>query len=202
MAQTSGNTGIIPFDPKKLAVSLQRVAKESQPTAGFIRMDKTGTWVYGADQTEVPSDAEFAVNPSGFQHGFVCWEEDGDRKLGEVVAAITDPLPDPGPLPQGGRGWDAQLGCHLKGVDGEFKGIEMVYRSTAVGGKRAVGGLAKQVGLKLEDGDKNIVPIVTLSSESYKHPKYGKIFTPIIKIARWIPMPRSEDELKAKGKRR
>ena len=37
----------------------------------IIKMDKTGHWVFGADQTEVESDSTWAVNPFSFIHGYI-----------------------------------------------------------------------------------------------------------------------------------
>jgi energy-coupling factor transporter ATP-binding protein EcfA2 len=116
------------------------------------------------------------------------------EKLGEVIAPVTDALGDTGPVPGGGKAWEFQLGMHLKGVSGkgELADMELVYRSSSVGGKRAIGGLALLVSQKLSEGDANMVPVVTLSSESYKHKQYGKIYTPVIDIVKWVPMPKAQ----------
>ncbi len=34
----------------------------------ILKMDKTGHWVFGADQTEVEDDSLWAVNPFSFVH--------------------------------------------------------------------------------------------------------------------------------------
>lgn len=200
-------TAIIPFDPNKLAMSLRQVAREAAPMAAFLKMDKTGAWVYGANTEEVEDGTEFLVNPNGFQHGYVCWAAEGSEKLGEVIAPVSDALGDTGPVPGGGRAWEFQLGMHLKGMKGELADMELVFRSSSVGGKRAIAGLAQQVAQKLADGEQNMVPVVTLSSESYKHKKYGKIYTPVIDIVRWTTMPKASPakaapEKAAKAKRK
>ena len=45
----------------------------------ILKMDKTGHWVFGADQTEVEDGSTWAVNPFSFVHGYIAW---GD---GEVL---------------------------------------------------------------------------------------------------------------------
>jgi hypothetical protein len=39
----------------------------------ILKMDKTGHWVFGADQTEIEEDSQWAVNPFSFVHGFIAW---------------------------------------------------------------------------------------------------------------------------------
>jgi hypothetical protein len=48
-----------------LTSALRRVEATVETGAGgiILKMDKTGHWVFGADQTEVESDSKLAVNP-------------------------------------------------------------------------------------------------------------------------------------------
>ena len=56
----------------------------------ILKMDRTGHWVFGADQTEVEGGSHWAVNPFSFVHGFIAW---GDGEvLGERMASVSDPL--------------------------------------------------------------------------------------------------------------
>ena len=58
----------------------------------ILKMDKTGHWVFGADQTEVEDDSTWAVNPFSFVHGFIAW---GDGEvLGEKMVSVSQPLPE------------------------------------------------------------------------------------------------------------
>ena len=55
-----------------LATSLRSIATDVGPAGVVIlKMDKTGHWVFGADQTEVEDDSTWAVNPFSFVHGFI-----------------------------------------------------------------------------------------------------------------------------------
>ena len=73
-----------------LATSLRSIATDVGPAGVVIlKMDKTGHWVFGADQTEVEDDATWAINPFSFVHGFIAW---GDGEvLGEKMASVSQP---------------------------------------------------------------------------------------------------------------
>ena len=53
-----------------LSTALRQAAQSAAPAAGvvIIKMDRTGHWVFGADQTEVEDDSTWAVNPFSFLH--------------------------------------------------------------------------------------------------------------------------------------
>ena len=151
----------------------------------ILKMDKTGHWVYGADQTEVDDTATWAINPFSFVHGYIAWG-DGDV-LGEKMVPVTDPLPevDPAP-PQSKRGWEVQVGMSLKCMDGEDANMEAKYSVTSVGGKRAVQKLALDIAAQVEKDPANPVPVVKLKKDHYTHKSYGRIFTPVFEIVKWI----------------
>jgi len=52
----------------------------------ILKMDKTGHWVFGADQDEVEDDSQWAINPFSFVHGFIAW---GNAEvLGEKMVGV------------------------------------------------------------------------------------------------------------------
>ena len=153
----------------------------------ILKMDKTGHWVFGADQTEVEDDSTWAVNPFSFVHGFIAW---GDGEvLGEKMVSVSQPLPelDAAP-PMARKGWETQVGMSMKCLSGEDKGMEVRYTTTSVGGKRSVQSLAVAIATQVDTDPKLPVPIVTLEKEHYSHKSYGRIYTPIFKIASWMSM--------------
>ena len=108
----------------------------------ILKMDKTGHWVFGADQTEVEDGSTWAVNPFSFVHGYIAW---GDGEvLGEKMVSVSQPLPelDAAP-PNAKKGWEVQVGLSVKCISGGDKGIEARFTTTSVGGKRAVQTLAR-----------------------------------------------------------
>jgi hypothetical protein len=76
-----------------LSTALNALKSYADPgPAVILKMDKTGHWVFGADQTEVDDDATWAVNPFSFVHGFICW---GDGEvLAEKMVSVAQPLPE------------------------------------------------------------------------------------------------------------
>ena len=153
----------------------------------ILKMDKTGHWVFGADQTEVEDDATWAVNPFSFVHGFIAW---GDGEvLGEKMVSVAQPLPELDVAPPGAKkGWEPQVGMSLKCTSGEDEGMEARYTVTSVGGKRAVQTLAVAIATQVEKDQSKPVPIVRLKKDHYSHKSYGKINTPVFEIVDWVSM--------------
>ena len=178
---------------KDLSSALKAIQVDVGPAGTVIlKMDKTGTWVFGADQTEVEDEATWAVNPFSFVHGFIAW---GDGEvLGEKMVPVSEPLPElEAAPPNAAKGWEMQVGMSLKCVSGEDKGIEARFTTTSVGGKRAVQALAVQIAEQVARDQSKPVPVVHLKKDHYNHKKYGKIFTPLFDLVEWIGMDGSAD---------
>ena len=171
-----------------LSTALRAVAKDVQSTGSvIIKMDKTGHWVFGADQTEAEEDSTWAVNPFSFTHGFIAW---GDGEvLAEKMVPVTQPLPELDVAPPGAKkGWEQQVGMSLKCVSGEDAGMEARYTVTSVGGRRAVQTLAVAIAEQVEKDPALPVPVVKLGKDHYQHKSYGRIFTPVFEVVKWIGM--------------
>jgi len=171
-----------------LATSLRKLESAAGP-AGIVilKMDRTGHWVFGADQTEVEDGSHWAINPFSFVHGFIAW---GDGEvLGEKMASVSDPLPELDAAPPGAKkGWETQVGMSLKCVSGEDTGMEARFTTTSVGGKRAVQELAVAIAAQVEKDQNEPVPIVTLGNEHYQHKSYGRIYTPAFGVLEWVSL--------------
>lgn len=153
----------------------------------MLKMDKTGHWVFGADQTEVDDASTWAINPFSFVHGYIAWGE--GEVLGEKMVPVSDPLPEMDTPPPGAkRGWEMQVGMSLKCMSGEDKGMEARYTVTSVGGKRAVQKLALEIAGQVETDQTKPVPVVRLKKDHYTHKSYGRIFTPVFEILHWIDL--------------
>ena len=185
-----------------LATSLRSIASDVGPTGSvIIKMDKTGHWVFGADQTEVEDDSLWAINPFSFVHGFIAW---GDGEvLGEKMVPVAEPLPEVGPAPSAAkRGWETQVGMSLKCIKGEDVGMEARYNVTSVGGKRAVQELAVAIATQVDADQTKPVPVVRLKKEHYQHKSYGRIYTPIFDIVEFVSMeatPEAQSDAQAEG---
>jgi len=185
-----------------IATAIKTVAAPAASAGSVIlKMDKTGHWVFGADQTEVEPDSKWAVNPFSFVHGWIAW---GDGVvLGEKMVALTDPLPDTDDAPpNSARGWEKQVGFSLKCLTGEDKGLEARYSTTSVGGKRSYEALASAFANQVSVDESKPVPVVLLKKEHYQHKSYGRIYTPIFEIVEFMSMDGPEEEAPAPTRRR
>lgn len=172
-----------------LSTALRVAAQSAAPAGGtvILKMDRTGHWVFGADQTEVESGSTWAVNPYSFIHGFIAWGE--GSVLAEKMAPMTEPLPDiEAPPPGAAKGWEMQVGFMLKCLDGDDAGMDARFTATSVGGKRAVQELALAVAEQADKDGKAIVPVVALARDHYQHKQYGRIYTPVFEVQKWIGM--------------
>ena len=144
-------TSIVKFGGANLpsAQSLSQALRSIEADVGpigsvILKMDRTGHWVYGADQTEVEKETLWAINPYSFVHGYIAWGT--GEVLSEKMVHISEPLPDLDPPPAGAQaGWQPQVGMSLKCLSGEDKGMEARFATTSVGGKRSMHALALKI---------------------------------------------------------
>jgi len=180
-----------------LSTALRALDKDVGPSGVVIlKMDKTGHWVFGADQTEIEDGSTWAVNPFSFVHGYIAW---GDGEvLGEKMVPVTQPLPelDAAP-PSAKKGWESQVGMSLKCLTGDDQGMEARYTTTSVGGKRSVQTLALAIAAQVEKDQSKPVPVVRLKKDHYTHKSYGKIFTPVFEVVEWASMDGKTEEVDA-----
>lgn len=182
--------------------------------SGFVilKFDKTGAWVFGANQDEVEEGSQWAVNPYSFCHGLIAW---GDgQPVGEHMVSMSEEVPEKGPLPAGAddKGWQYQVGFALKCLTGQDAGLEVRYTTTSVGGKRAVQALGLAIAEQIDTDQANPVAIVTLETDSYKHSSYGKVFVPEFAIVKFtgldapvadaVPTPPPVEDAKPARRRR
>jgi hypothetical protein len=87
-------------------------------------------------------------------------------------------------------------------TNGEDEGLQVRYNVTSVGGKRAVQGLAVAIAEQVDKDQSKPVPVVRLKKEHYQHKSYGRIFTPVFDIVKWVGMdaaPAEEDAEEAEA---
>jgi hypothetical protein len=177
-----------------LSTALRALEKDVGPAGSVIlKMDKTGHWVFGADQTEVEEDSIWAVNPFSFIHGFIAW---GDGEvLGEKMVGVSEPLPEQDIAPPGAkRGWETQIGMSLKCTGGEDKDMEARFTTTSVGGKKAVQALGVAIATQVEKDQSKPVPLVRLKKDHYVHKSYGRIYTPVFEVVEWVGLDGAAEE--------
>ena len=153
----------------------------------FLKLARSGDWVYGTDETDVEDGSEWAINPRSLMSGFTCWI-DGENQ-GDEMALTTEPPIIKSELPyiEGGQ-WDEQVGFELKCLSGSDETLEVIFKSCSKGGKDAFKKLTAEIYLRGTEGNTDIVPVVTLECDKYRHKKYGTIFTPELNIVRWLTL--------------
>ena len=152
----------------------------------YLKFSKTGEWVYGADDDQVDSDTIIAVNPASFTIGWQGWNG------GVPVEGPVVPISQRGQLPAESEleaipagdmnGWNKMLGVSMQILT---DGTPLQFSATSYGGKQAITGLMKAVGLGLKSHPEAPVALVKLSGDSYRHAKFGKIHTPVITVVGW-----------------
>jgi hypothetical protein len=171
-----------------LSTALRSLETSAGPSGvTILKMDKTGHWVFGADQTEVQAESTWAINPFSFVHGFIAW---GDGEvLGEKMTGVSEPLPELDAAPPAAKqGWQKQLGFSLKCLSGDDAGLECRYSSTSTGGLRAIQTIGAALAEQVDKDQTKPVPVVILKKDHYQHKSYGKIYTPVFQVVEWMSL--------------
>ena len=141
-------------------------------------------YAYGQEKTEPEEGSLWAVNVFSAEHGFISWGE--GEVLGEVMVPLAQPRPVINELPDTGQKWDEQFGFQLQCLDGEDKGLEVVYKGTSMGYKQMFNTIMQAVQNQLSAGSTEVIPVVTLDTDSYRHKAYGTVFKPQLNVHKWV----------------
>ena len=187
------STEMVKFDKSNFRMAATEIQRSIPSAMSYLRMEKgTGDWVYGAAQDPLPKNTKFAVNLQSFMKGVIAWADTTNgspaSKLEEVMVPVTAPPVDPGPAPSGSRGWDKQLGFSGKVLGGKLDGLDLQFKGNSDGALRGVSALMTACAEGM-DAHSGCMPVITLSSTSYKHASYGKIFKPEFAIDHWEKEP-------------
>ncbi len=175
------------------ALDTAQIATPASNTGDFsyLKMNKMGEWVYGAEEIEVNSDSVFVIDPMSYAQGYVAWSEDGDL-IEEIMALAGQPPITLAGLPKLDVGtWQVQVAFALKGIEGAEDGVQVLYKTSSQGGKEAISGLLSQIIARGRSGKTACCPVVLLDTSNYKHKKYGKIFKPVLTVDDWLDVPTS-----------
>ena len=157
----------------------------------FFRLMKNGRYVFGPNNEEMQDGSHWAVNIMSMAHGWSCWVDGGPNQAnalaGEVMTAMTNPLP-PRPDPIGDAAYKDQRSFEMKCLDGADQGTEVIYKINSVGGIRAVAELLDAIHAQLAWASDYPCPVLTFSSDSYPHKKWGTIYVPIFTVVGWADM--------------
>jgi len=180
-------SGNLPANPEELVDSLQKFNQTVKTGTGglpFLKLLKTGIWAYGQDSTEVQEGSLWAMNLASLKHGWICWGE-GDV-LDETMVAFNAPMPSQDSLEDLGYAWDQQFSMQLQCMNGEDEGTVVHYKNTSLGMRNAVNQLIQEITQQLKSDPEHFIPVLDLKVESYKHKKYGEVFTPSLEVVEWV----------------
>ena len=186
-----------------IAKTTQRLGADSTGMQ-YLKLSKGGFWIYGIDDIDVEEGSKWAINPNSLATGYVAWPINGTGKpLGEEMRGITDDPIIESQLPSVGdnAAWNQQVGMQLMCISGEDVGVEVVFKASSKGGLSGFSTMLNAVMQHFKDNANTdlVVPVIDLLVDDYKHPTYGKIYTPIFEILDWIkidsmPAPDAPDE--------
>jgi hypothetical protein len=202
---TPNQTGLGALGALKTGLANVRAKLPDVASSPYLRLLKDGDWVFGQEDNAVATGTEAVINPLSIKHGYSCWtnRQPGEGKnvsLGEMMVGLNQPLPAIHELqqhtdPETGRPapWKDQLSMDVKFLDGKHKGTQVMYKVSSVGGLSACKGVMDAIMGKLEEGTAFVCPVVTLSSDSYKHATYGKTYVPQIEVVGWMDLEGNEE---------
>lgn len=173
------------------ALEKYAAASPSRLREVYLKMDKTGHWVYGTDQTEIEPDSLWAINPFSFVEGYVCWGAPETPNMGKLLGEVMVPLGKEKPvMPEDipdSNGWEEQVGISLQCISGNDKGLSARYTTKTKGGVPEVRRVAFETGMNYRIRKSEPVPIVKLKSTHYTHNGgYGRIYNPVIEIVKFV----------------
>lgn len=171
----------------------------------LLRLLKDGNWVLGREDSAITPGTEAIINPQSFQTGYSCWtnrapQQGKNENLGEEMWGIGAMKPPASTLPQHHDPrtqelcqWREQMSVDVKLLDGAFSGQQALYKTSSVGGLRALSAMLDAVMMQIDKGSEYICPIVSISADSYNHNSYGRTYTPLMEIVGWANMMGEEE---------
>jgi hypothetical protein len=189
------NQVAVPADLANIAAALQQSSTQAGAAGSgelYAKMTKFGEFVYGAENTEFEEDSLWAINPNGFQHGFVAWGTEAHgtagTNVGEVMVSATQPMPSDADLPEVKGNWGKSVGIQMRCTNGEDEGLQALFKTNSLGGRKAYASILQEVVARITSGHADCVPLVTCTADHYIHGTYGKIFNPIFTVTGWSDM--------------
>lgn len=178
----------LPANPAQTAKALAALAsqRKNRLNKPLIRFVKSGDWVFGAENEDLPEGTELAVNPNSFKVGYIAWhksEIEGERMVSLGQEISEDDLPEV----KAKDGWQLQVSVELADPKAAKDGSrnEYIFKTSSMGGRDCLLDLTKKLAEELEE-NKDMIPVVRLGSTSYKHKDYGRVYKPTLELVRWI----------------
>jgi hypothetical protein len=177
-------------------LSYGEAANRQTIVGDLLKFSRHGTWEAGQDATELPNGTRLVVNMDEILIGWQRWSggRPDEQRMGKIIDAYRpesrSELPD-----NDKELWDIdergvpqdpwRLTNYVLMMDPN-NGTMYTFSPSSKGGLSAVGRLCQEYG-KVFRQKPDEFPVIALESSSYKHEKYGKIFTPELKVVGWGP---------------
>lgn len=203
---TAKQTGLGALGALKSNLANVRAKMPEIASSPYLRLLQDGGWVFGQEDNSVAPGTEAVINVLSIKHGYSCWTNRGkgegkNENLGEIMVGLSQALPAMHELeqkidPQTERvcPWKDQMAVDVKFLDGKHKGTQVLYKVSSVGGLNAMKTVIDSVLEKLDEDTEFVCPVITLDSDSYKHPSYGKTYVPDIQIVGWMDLEGNEED--------
>jgi hypothetical protein len=155
----------------------------------LFKREGSGTWMFGQKKSIPEEGSRWAVNPTTFRWGYICFN-DANKVIGEHLVSVGEPKPLVTELPDLGFPWQEQWAVNMKCLNGADAGAEVVFKATTDGGIKAVVSMIDLVRDRLNSGQHNgkIVPIALLEKDSYPHSQFGKVWIPVLNTIDWMSL--------------
>jgi hypothetical protein len=85
------------------------------------------------------------------------------------------------------------MSVDVKFIGGKHKGTQVMWKVSSVGGLNAAKGILDEILARLDEDTAFVCPIITLDSDHYKHPTYGKTYVPKIEVVGWMDLEGNEE---------
>jgi hypothetical protein len=164
------------------------IGRTGLPMLLFKSREDSGTWGFGQRRTIPEEGSRWAVNPLTFKYGAICFN--GNKVVDECLVSVSQPKPMITEMPDTGFPWTEEWAVNLKCISGTDAGVEVVFKANTDGGIKAIVLMVDLVRDRLNSGqhDDKIAPIVLLEKDSYPHPKYGKVWFPVLNNVDWMSL--------------
>lgn len=181
----------LPANIAALTNSLERTREFAAAGASkntYIKMNKGGVWTIGKQEEEVFPATQWAVNLKSFMTGYSAFDKNNNR-VGEEMVTCDEPALKQSDLPDVGHPWGRQIGFEVVCVKCAEEPDDV--GRTGYISQRSKGGLSAGLELltaiidKIRACDEVSVAIVELTNISYKHTKYGTIYSPKFEVCGW-----------------
>tara|TARA_R110002020_G_scaffold363217_1_gene575498 strand:- start:60 stop:752 length:693 start_codon:yes stop_codon:yes gene_type:complete len=188
----SNSIATLPTSPDQITQALANVSIATANVGGgdgsFMKFSK-GEYLFGTDDLEAEEGSHWAVNPMSFKHGYQCWglegSPDAGTLLGEEVVGMTEAPVVKSQLPQLNGKWADIIGFNMVCITGSDEGTEVYISGSSMGFVKAAKKLIQTLTNHMNEDSTTPVAVLDLKVDSYKHKKYGKIYTPIFDVVDW-----------------